>query len=84
MISQDWVTIQHTMWNYVGLIRSEKRLNRAMRVLRELDLEIARFYEKCEISDSIVGLRNGILTALLILEAAEQSPESRGCHYRMD
>ncbi len=84
LISQDWLTIQHTMWNYVGLIRSEKRLNRAMRVLRELDLEIARFYEKCEISDSIVGLRNGILTALLILEEADQARESRGCHYRID
>ncbi len=84
LISQDWLTIQHTMWNYVGLIRSEKRLNRAMRILRELDLEIARFYEKCEISDSIIGLRNGILTALLILEAADQSHESRGCHYRID
>jgi L-aspartate oxidase len=84
LISQDWLTIQHTMWNYVGLIRSEKRLNRAMRVLRELDLEIARFYEKCEISDPIIGLRNGILTALLILEAADQSRESRGCHYRID
>ena len=84
LISQDWLTIQQTMWNYVGLIRSEKRLNRAMRVLRELDLEIARFYEKCEISDSIIGLRNGILTSLLILEAADQSTESRGCHYRID
>jgi L-aspartate oxidase len=84
LISQDWLTIQQTMWNYVGLIRSEKRLNRAMRVLRELDLEIARFYEKCEISDSIIGLRNGILTALLILEAADQARESRGCHYRID
>ena len=84
LISQDWLTIQHTMWNYVGLIRSEKRLNRAMRILRELDLEIARFYERCEISDSMIGLRNGILTALLILDAAEQSRESRGCHYRID
>jgi L-aspartate oxidase len=84
LISQDWLTIQHTMWNYVGLIRSEKRLNRAMRILRELDLEIARFYEKCEISDSIIGLRNGILTALLILDAADQAHESRGCHYRID
>ena len=84
LISQDWLTIQQTMWNYVGLIRSEKRLNRAMRVLRELDLEIARFYEKCEISDSIVGLRDGILTALLILEEADQARESRGCHHRID
>jgi L-aspartate oxidase len=84
LIAQDWLTIQQTMWNYVGLIRSEKRLNRAMRVLRELDLEIARFYEKCEVSDSIIGLRNGILTSLLILEAADQARESRGCHYRID
>lgn len=84
LIAQDWLTIQHTMWNYVGLVRSEKRLNRAMRVLRELDLEIARFYEKCEVSDSIIGLRNGILAALLILEGAVQCRESRGCHYRLD
>jgi L-aspartate oxidase len=84
LIAQDWLTIQHTMWNYVGLIRSERRLNRAMRILRELDLEVARFYEKCEVSDSIIGLRNGILTALLILEAAQQSRESRGCHYRIN
>jgi L-aspartate oxidase len=84
LISQDWLTIRQTMWNYVGLIRSEKRLNRAMRILRELDLEIARFYEKCEVSDPIIGLRNGILTALLILEAADQARESRGCHYRID
>jgi L-aspartate oxidase len=84
LISQDWLTIQHTMWNYVGLIRSERRLNRAMRILRELDLEIARFYEKCEVSDSIIGLRNGILTAFLILEAADQCRESRGCHYRIN
>lgn len=84
LITQDWLTIQHTMWNYVGLIRSEKRLNRAMRVLRELDLEIARFYDKCEVTDSVIGLRNGILTALLILEGAAQCRESRGCHYRVD
>jgi len=84
LITQDWMTIQHTMWNYVGLIRSEKRLDRAMRILSELDLEIARFYEKCEVSDSIIGLRNGMLTALLILEAAQQARESRGCHYRIN
>jgi L-aspartate oxidase len=84
LIAQDWLTIQHTMWNYVGLIRSEKRLNRALHILRELDLEIARFYEKCEMNDSVIGLRNGILTALLILEAAQQCRVSRGCHYRID
>ena len=84
LIAQDWLTIQHTMWNYVGVVRSEKRLNRAMRILRGLDLEIAGFYEKCEVSDPIIGLRNGILTALLILDAAMQCRQSRGCHYRID
>jgi L-aspartate oxidase len=84
LIAQDWLTIRHTMWNYVGLIRSERRMNRALRILRELDLEIARFYQNSEISDSIIGLRNGILTALLILQAAQQARQSRGCHYRVD
>jgi L-aspartate oxidase len=84
LIAQDWLTIRHTMWNYVGLIRSERRMNRAMRILRELDLEIARFYRNSEISDSIVGLRNGILTSLLILDAAQQARQSRGAHFRVD
>jgi L-aspartate oxidase len=84
LIAQDWLMIRHTMWNYVGLIRSERRLNRALRILSELDLEIGRFYENCEVSDSVIGLRNGILTSLLILESARQARESRGCHYRID
>lgn len=84
LIAQDWLTIRHTMWNYVGLIRSDRRMSRAFRILRELDLEIARFYRNSEISDAIIGLRNGILTALLILEAAQQEKQSRGCHFRID
>jgi L-aspartate oxidase len=72
------------MWNYVGLIRSSRRLDRAWRLLSELDLEIARFYSRCEVSDSIVGLRNGILTAQLILDQARCCPESHGCHFRVD
>jgi len=84
LIAQDWLTIKQTMWNYVGLIRSERRMNRAWRVLSELDLEIDRFYHKCEMSDAIIGLRNGIMTARLILEQARQCVESRGCHYRID
>ncbi|MGH9327035.1 MAG: L-aspartate oxidase [Terriglobia bacterium] len=84
LIAQDWLTIQQTMWNYVGLIRSEKRLNRAFEILRELDAEISRFYEKAEVTDSIIGLRNGIQTARLVLIAAKECRESRGCHYRID
>jgi L-aspartate oxidase len=84
LIAQDWLTIQHTMWNYVGLIRSERRLNRAYRILRELEMEIARFYENCEVGDAIIGLRNGITTALLIMQAAQQNRKSRGSHFRED
>jgi L-aspartate oxidase len=72
------------MWNYVGLIRSDRRLTRAWRLLSELDQEIARFYRNCEVSDAIVGLRNGIQTAQLILDQARQCMESRGCHFRVD
>jgi L-aspartate oxidase len=84
LIAQDWLTIQHTMWNYVGLVRSTKRLNRALEILRELDLEISRFYEKAEVTDAMIGLRNGIQTALVILLAAMECRQSRGCHYRID
>jgi len=84
LVAQDWMTIRQTMWNYVGLIRSERRMNRAWRILSELDLEIDRFYRRCEISDAIVGLRNGIVTARLILDQARQSAVSRGCHTRED
>lgn len=84
LIAQDWLTIQQTMWNYVGLIRSEKRLNRASEILRELDAEISRFYEKAEVTDAMIGLRNGIQTARVLLLAAKESRQSRGCHYRID
>src|SRR3990172_5251044 len=84
LIAQDWLSIQQTMWNYVGLVRSEKRLNRAHEILRELHLEILRFYEKAEVTDAMVGLRNGIQTALAILLAAMECRQSLGCHYRID
>lgn len=84
LIAQDWLTIRHTMWNYVGLVRSTRRLDRAHQILRELHLEIERFYAKTGISDSIIGLRNGIQTALVVLLAAREARESRGCHYRID
>jgi L-aspartate oxidase len=84
LIAQDWLMIRQTMWNYVGLVRSTRRLDRAHRILRELHLEIGRFYATSEISDNLIGLRNGIQTALAVLLAAMEARESRGCHYRVD
>jgi L-aspartate oxidase len=84
LVAQDWLTIRQTMWNYVGLVRSRKRLDRAHQILRELHLEIGRFYEEAELSDSLIGLRNGIQTALVVLLAAIESRTSAGAHYRID
>jgi L-aspartate oxidase len=84
LVTQDWLMIRQTMWNYVGLVRSAKRLDRAHQILRELHLEISRFYAMSELSDSLIGLRNGIQTALAVTLAAMEARESRGCHYRID
>jgi L-aspartate oxidase len=78
------MVIRHTMWNYVGLLRSERRLDRAGRILAELREEIENFYRRGTMSDALVGLRNGVQTALAIHHAAAENPVSRGCHYRVD
>jgi L-aspartate oxidase len=82
LIAQDWMVIRHTMWNYVGLLRSEKRLGRAGRILSELRVEIEEFYRRGTMSDALLGLRNGVQTALAIHRAASDNDVSRGCHYR--
>jgi L-aspartate oxidase len=82
LIAQDWLVVRHTMWNYVGLLRSEKRLDRAGRILAELREEIENFYRRGTMSDELIGLRNGIQTALAIHRAASDNRVSRGTHYR--
>jgi L-aspartate oxidase len=82
LIAQDWLVIRHTMWNYVGLLRSEKRLDRAGRILAELREEIENFYRRGTMSDELIGLRNGVQTALAIHRAASDNRVSRGTHYR--
>lgn len=83
LIRQDWMAIKQTMWNYVGLIRDQDRLRRALRMLRELQWEIDSFYEKAAVTQELIGLRNGILTALLITQGAWRNKHSLGCHYRI-
>ncbi len=83
LIAQDWLVIRNTMWNYVGLLRSERRLDRAGRILGELRDEIENFYRHGTMSDALLGLRNGVQTALAIQRAAADEPVSRGCHYRV-
>lgn len=84
LIRQDWLTIRYTMWNYVGLVRSRRRLARARHILRELQMEVEEFYARAALTDDMVGLRNGVQTALAVLYAAWENRASLGCHYRKD
>ncbi|MCL5269125.1 MAG: L-aspartate oxidase [bacterium] len=84
LILQDWLTIKYTMWNYVGLARTHKRLHRARQILRELQTEVENFYARTRIDDDLIGLRNGVQAALAVLYAAMQNHTSRGCHYLAD
>ena len=84
LVIQDWSSIKNTMWNYAGIVRTRKRLDRALADLRYLEHRIEQFYRETKLSDDIVGLRNAIQVALMVTEAARRNPESRGCHYRLD
>ena len=77
-------TIRNLMWHYVGLVRSEYRLNRVVREVRQLWLDIEDFYRKTRLSDSLIGLRNSVQAALIVARAAQRNRNSRGCHYRED
>jgi L-aspartate oxidase len=84
LVIQDWMMIKSTMWNYAGIVRTAKRLQRAVADLSYLAHRVEQFYRETKLTDSMVGLRNGIAAAQIIADAALRNPVSRGCHYRKD
>jgi len=82
LIWQDMSVIKHMMWNYVGLVRTTRRLQRALRELRQLETEIENFYRATALTDSLIGLRNAVRTAVIVAAAAWENKQSMGCHYR--
>jgi L-aspartate oxidase len=84
LIQQDVIMIQHIMWNYVGLVRSARRLERAIDDLRHLQREVDRFYRTTWLTDDLIGLRNAVQAALIVARAAWEARDSHGCHYRED
>lgn len=84
LIIQDWMMIKSTMWNYAGIVRTAKRLDRAVADLSYLAHRIEQFYRETKLADSLIGLRNGIAAARVVAEAARRNRQSRGCHYRVD
>ena len=81
LVNQDWLTIRSTMWNYAGVIRTPKRLERAKSDLEYLSHRIEKFYQAARLEPGLVGLRHGILVALMITRAALANPVSRGAHF---
>ncbi len=84
LIIQDWMMIKSTMWNYAGIVRTGKRLQRAVADLNYLAHRVEQFYRETKLADSLIGLRNGITAAQIIADAGLRNPASRGCHFRRD
>lgn len=84
LIQQDWLDIRATMWNYAGIVRTARRLERALADLGYLRHRIEQFYRTANLNDDLIGLRNGIMVAIIVVQAALRNKTSRGCHYRKD
>jgi L-aspartate oxidase len=84
LLLQDWTSIQHTMWNYVGIIRTSDRLKRAMSDIKHLGDRLTKYYHESTISKSIVELFHGQQMAAIVSEAAIKNPRSIGAHFRAD
>ena len=84
LISHNREELQRTMWNYVGIVRSDLRLARALRRTKLLYEEVEEFYDRTHISSGLCELRNLIAVAYLIIRSAQMRRESRGLHYTLD
>jgi L-aspartate oxidase len=83
LISADETTIKNIMWNMVGLVRKTTLLERAITDLTQLENTINKFYREATLSDELLGLRNLVLTALIITKSAYSNKQSLGCHFRV-
>lgn len=81
LMHSDRETIRTLMWNYTGIIRSSKRLKRALADLNYLSHRVESFYREAPVTQGLVELRNSLLTAYLVTRAAQSNRTSLGCHY---